>query len=76
MPVTATEVSRPVPPPAQDTFDVAPQQIRNSLRFRIWPNAEVGLTLVGKKQGAGWQPQREELTFAEQPAVTCGPTTG
>ena len=73
MPVTATEVTVRFRRPPRDTFDVAPQQIRNSLRFRIWPNAEVGLTLVGKKQGPGWQPQREELTFAEQPAGDMRP---
>jgi len=73
MPVTATEVTVRFRRPPRDTFDVAPQQFRNSLRFRIWPNAEVGLSLVGKKQGAGWRPQREELTFAEQPAGDMRP---
>jgi glucose-6-phosphate 1-dehydrogenase len=73
MPVTATEVAVRFRRPPRDAFDIAPQQIRNSLRFRIWPNAEVGLTLVGKKQGPGWQPQREELTFAEQPAGDMRP---
>jgi glucose-6-phosphate 1-dehydrogenase len=66
MPVTATEVSIRFRPPPRDVFDVAPQQIPNSLRFRVWPDAEVGLTLVGKKPGAGWQPQPEELTFSSQ----------
>ena len=73
MPVTATEVTVRFRRPPRDTFDVSPHQIRNSLRFRIWPNAEVGLTLVGKKPGPGWQPQREELTFAEQPAGDMRP---
>ena len=27
------------------------------LRFRIWPETEVGLTLHGKKPGAGWAPE-------------------
>jgi glucose-6-phosphate 1-dehydrogenase len=66
MPVTATEVSIRFRPPPRDVFDVAPQQMPNSLRFRVWPDAEVGLSLVGKKPGAGWQPQREELAFAAQ----------
>ena len=25
--------------------------------FRIWPETAVGLTLQGKKPGAGWEPQ-------------------
>ena len=73
MPVTATEVSVRFHAPPRDVFDVGPHQIRNTLRFRIWPNAEVGLSLVGKKQGAGWQPQREDLSFAEQPAGDMRP---
>src|SRR5687767_9998096 len=49
MPVTATEVSirfRPVP---FDVFGVGPARLANTLRFRIWPDAEIGLTLAGKK---------------------------
>ena len=62
----------PVPPPAARRVRVTPQQIRNSLRFRTG-RAEVGLTLVGKKPGAGWQPQPEKLTFAEQPGGDMRP---
>ncbi len=73
MPVTATEVSIRFRPPPRDVFDIAPQQMPGSLRFRVWPDAEVGLSLVGKKPGAGWQPQREELAFAAQPAGEMRP---
>jgi glucose-6-phosphate 1-dehydrogenase len=73
MPVTATELTVRFRRPPRDVFDVAPQQLRNGLRFRIWPRAEVGVTLVGKRPGAGWQPQHEELTFAEQPAGDMRP---
>ncbi|GEL19790.1 glucose-6-phosphate dehydrogenase [Pseudonocardia asaccharolytica] len=65
MPVTATEVSirfRPVP---FDVFGVGPIRIANVLRFRIWPDAEIGLTLAGKKPGAGREPQLQELVFAQ-----------
>jgi glucose-6-phosphate 1-dehydrogenase len=73
MPVTATEVTVRFRRPPRDVFDLAPQELRNILRFRIWPNAEVSLKLVGKKPGAGWVPQHEELTFAEQPAGDMRP---
>jgi len=73
MPVTATEVTVRFRRPPRDVFDLAPQELRNILRFRIWPNAEVSMKLVGKKPGAGWVPQHEELTFAEQPAGDMRP---
>ena len=41
-----------------------PASAANRLRFRIWPESEVGLTLVGKKPGAGWTPEVEDLSFA------------
>ena len=66
MPVTATEVSvrfRPVP------FDVfgarRPPGSANSLRFRIWPETQIGLTLAGKKPGAGREAEAQDLVFAE-----------
>src|SRR5260370_7427709 len=32
----------------------------------MWGGGGVGVRLAGKKSGAGWQPQPEELTFAKQ----------
>ncbi len=66
LPVTATEVAIRFRHPPHDVFDLAPQMVSNGLRFRIHPNAEVGLTVTGKKPGAGWRPQTEELAFASQ----------
>ena len=43
----------------------APLPHRNELRFRVWPETAVTLTLAGKKPGAGWEPQTEDLTFAQ-----------
>ncbi len=37
------------------------------MRFRINPENRASLTLVGKKPGAGWLPEPEELRFAEHP---------
>jgi len=68
MPVTATEVYIRFRQPPHDVFGLEPASISNSLRFRVYPDAQVGLRLVGKKQGAGWVVQDEDLTFAELPA--------
>jgi glucose-6-phosphate 1-dehydrogenase len=66
MPVTATEVSVRFKHPPRDIFGLAPLPHRNQLRFRVWPETAVTLTLAGKKPGQGWEPQTEELTFAQQ----------
>jgi glucose-6-phosphate 1-dehydrogenase len=72
MPVSATEVVirfRPVP------FDVfgLESAIANTLRFRIWPNAEIGLSLAGKKPGAAPEPELQELVFSEHPGSNMRP---
>jgi glucose-6-phosphate 1-dehydrogenase len=73
LPVTATEVDIQFKQPPEDVFGIEPSAVRNSLRFRIWPESQVGMTLVGKKPGAGWQPQREDLAFSEQPGADMRP---
>ena len=67
MPVTATEVTVRFRHPPRDIFSLAPLPRRNELRFRLWPETAVTLTLAGKKPGVGWEPQMEELTFAQRP---------
>jgi glucose-6-phosphate 1-dehydrogenase len=73
MPVTATEIAIRFQPPPRDVFEIAPQIVSNMLRVRINPQAQVVMHLVGKQQGAGFRPQQEELTFAEQPAGDMRP---
>ena len=78
LPVTATEVSVTFRRPPYDAFGLAAggqqsQAAANGLRFRINPEDRVALTLVGKKPGAGWQPEAEELTFAEHPGADMRP---
>jgi glucose-6-phosphate 1-dehydrogenase len=73
MPVTATEISIRFRRPPHDVFGLQPSASSNELRFRIWPEAQVGLNLIGKKPGAGWNPQPEELSFAEQPGSDMRP---
>jgi glucose-6-phosphate 1-dehydrogenase len=73
MPVTATEVTLRFHRPPQDVFGVGEIELRNALRFRIWPDAAITLALAGKKPGAGRVPQLQELHFAEQPGSDMRP---
>ena len=66
MPVTATEVAILFRRSAHDILEPGETFEPNVLRFRVWPESEVGLTLSGKRPGAGWVPQREDLTFAQR----------
>jgi glucose-6-phosphate 1-dehydrogenase len=67
MAVTATEVSVRFKRPPRDLFQLAPLPHRNELRFRVWPETAVSLCLAGKKPGAGWEPEPQDLTFAQHP---------
>jgi glucose-6-phosphate 1-dehydrogenase len=67
MPVTATEVTVRFKHPPRDLFGLAPLPHRNELRFRVWPETAVSLSLAGKKPGAGWEPETQDLTFAQHP---------
>jgi glucose-6-phosphate 1-dehydrogenase len=73
LPVTATEVSIRFKPVPYDVFGLGANRLANTLRFRIWPDAEIGLTLAGKKPGAGREPQLQELAFAQQPGSDMRP---
>ena len=73
MPVTATEVVVRFRPAPHDVFGLMPTPAANALRFRIWPETEMGLTLAGKKPGAGWTAEHEELTFAARPGSDMRP---
>jgi glucose-6-phosphate 1-dehydrogenase len=73
MPVTATDIAITFKPPPHDVFGIEPVRPEDMLRFRIWPEAAVSLTVHGKKPGAGWEPQAEELSFAQQPGSDIRP---
>ena len=73
MPVTATEITITFKAPPRDVFGIEPMAPEDRLRFRIWPETAVSLTLHGKKPGAGWEPQAEELSFAQQPGSDIRP---
>ena len=67
LPVTATEVAVKFKHPPRDLFGLAPLPHRNQLRFRVWPETAVSLLLAGKKPGPGWEPETQDLTFAQHP---------
>ena len=49
MPVTATEVSIRFRRPPHDVFGIEPFAVRDSLRFRVWPETAVGLDAGGQE---------------------------
>jgi glucose-6-phosphate 1-dehydrogenase len=65
LPVTATEVDIKFRRPPHDVFGIAPFAVGNSLRFRVWPETQVALSLAGKKPGGALEPQPEELAFSQ-----------
>jgi glucose-6-phosphate 1-dehydrogenase len=73
MPVTTTEVTITFKDPPHDVFGIEPERPADMLTFRIWPETAVSMTVQGKKPGAGWEPQAEQLTFAQQPGSDIRP---
>jgi glucose-6-phosphate 1-dehydrogenase len=73
MAVTATEIAITFKAPPQDVFGIEPMVPEDTLKFRIWPETAVSFTVHGKKPGAGWEPQAEELAFAQQPGSDIRP---
>ena len=73
LPVSATEVTVRFRRPPRDIFGLAPLPPANELRFRVHPETAVTLGVAGKKPGAGWEPQQEELSFAERPGEDMRP---
>jgi glucose-6-phosphate 1-dehydrogenase len=73
MPVTATEVTVRFRQPPRDIFGLAPLPPENELRFRVWPETVLSLSVAGKKPGASWEPQQEDLCFAEHPGSDIRP---
>lgn len=73
LPVTATEVTVKFKKPPHDAFGLGDAAAANALRFRIYPEDRAVFTLVGKKPGAGWQPEPQELTFTEHPGADMRP---
>jgi glucose-6-phosphate 1-dehydrogenase len=73
LPVTATEITITFKAPPHDVFGIEPMAPEDTLRFRIWPETAVSMVLHGKKPGAGWEPQAEELSFSQLPGSDIRP---
>ncbi len=73
MPVTATEVTLKFRPSPFEIFGQPQAKFGVTIRFRIWPEAAIGLTLAGKKPGAAWTRETEDLLFAQQPGDDMRP---
>jgi glucose-6-phosphate 1-dehydrogenase len=73
LPVTATEVTITFRRSPHDAFNLGDRAPANRLRFRINPEDRVNLALVGKKPGAGWEPEPQDLCFAEHPGQDMRP---
>ena len=73
LPVTATDVYIDFKPPPHDVFGLHETVTANALRFRIWPETQAVLTLIGKKPGAGWIPEVQDLTFSRHPGADMRP---
>jgi glucose-6-phosphate 1-dehydrogenase len=69
LPVTATEVFMDFKRAPHDVFGLGDVITSNALRFRIYPESQAVLTLVGKKPGAGWEPEVQDLTFIQHPGA-------
>ncbi len=68
LPLTATEVVFRFRRPPHDVFRIGDQAASNQLRVRIYPDDQVGVTVVGKKPGPDLTPQLRELEYSGQPA--------
>jgi glucose-6-phosphate 1-dehydrogenase len=66
LPITATEVVFRFRKPPHDVFGLGDEAGANQLRVRIYPDDQVGVTVVGKKPGPALAPQLRELSYAGQ----------
>jgi glucose-6-phosphate 1-dehydrogenase len=73
MPVTATEITIRFKQVPFDVFGMGPIRISNQLRFRIWPETQLGLSLAGKIPGAANEAEMQELVFAQRPGSDMRP---
>jgi len=68
LPVTATEVVFRFRRPPHDVFGLGAKSGASQLRVRIYPDDQVGLTVVGKRPGPGLTPEPRELAYCGQAA--------
>src|SRR5215469_2723084 len=63
LPVTATEVVFRFRKPPHDAFGLGEDSRANQLRVRVYPDDQVGITVVGKRPGPDLAPHIRELSF-------------
>jgi glucose-6-phosphate 1-dehydrogenase len=68
LPVTATEVVFRFRRPPHDVFNLGAEAGANQLRVRVYPDDQVGVTVVGKRPGPDLAPQLRELAYSGQAA--------
>jgi glucose-6-phosphate 1-dehydrogenase len=68
LPVTATEVVFRFRRPPHDVFGIGDQSAANQLRVRIFPDDQVGITMVGKRPGPDLAALPRELVFSGEGA--------
>jgi len=66
LPVTATDVTVQFRRPPYDAIGLDEPAPANRLRFRIWPDTAVALTVAGKRPGPDWRAEPQELTFNQE----------
>jgi glucose-6-phosphate 1-dehydrogenase len=66
MPVTATEITVHFKAVPLDVFRMGTIPAENRLRFRIWPETQLGLSLAGKAPGAENRAELQEMVFAQR----------
>ena len=73
LPVTATDITVQFRRPPYDAIGLPEPAPMNRLRFRIWPDTEVALTVAGKRPGPDWVPEPQELSFNQEPGLDTRP---
>jgi glucose-6-phosphate 1-dehydrogenase len=68
LPLTATEVVFRFRRPPHDVFGLGSLTTANQLRIRIYPDDQVGITLLVKKPGPELAPERRELAHSGEAA--------
>jgi len=68
LPVTATEVVFRFRRPPHDVFGLGDQSGANQLRVRVFPDDQIGITMVGKRPGPDLAAQVRELEYSGETA--------
>jgi glucose-6-phosphate 1-dehydrogenase len=73
LPVTATDVTVQFHRPPYDALGLNQPAPMNRLRFRLWPDTEVALTVAGKRPGPDFAAEPQELTFNQGTGLDTRP---